>query len=344
MPEGGEFEARERAPRGYELCPACIEVHGIAHAKAASKAAKAERYEESRRRRKQRVLRHTFREKIWGVEGWIDVEYSEDAECTICRSVLLANRFKCVSCPKFDLCRSCYQKVEEIHPVHAFLSLPDRPLPQLTPVQPAESVAGRVVETRPVHHPGAFCHNCLQDIVGPRFHCAVCPSWDLCIQCEGLGAAGDGQHTADHIMMKVGDKLGFFPLTPDSDSARNCRSRGRVPPRARQVVPAGLVDGCGRTFAVLAIELPHRRRRDGIRADWNGSRRRTRYAVRVRVHALDRHAFNGPHGPRRPGPQRALRKLQRVDHGPAVPVCQLPLGPGTVQPVLNLRAAEFPGP
>jgi hypothetical protein len=106
-------------PRGYELCVACIEVHGIAHSKAA---AKADRRSDSRRR-KAGGLRHTFREKIWGTEGWQDVgeshfnpllfrpadeiEYNEDSECTICRSLLFNNRFKCVSCPKFDLCRSC---------------------------------------------------------------------------------------------------------------------------------------------------------------------------------------------------------------------------------------------
>lgn len=70
----GEFTPRHHAPRGYELCPGCIEIHGIAHAKAASKAAKAEmRKDDTRRRKKSRALRHTFREKIWGVEGWIDV-------------------------------------------------------------------------------------------------------------------------------------------------------------------------------------------------------------------------------------------------------------------------------
>jgi hypothetical protein len=74
----GEYESRDRdraPPRGYELCPGCIEVHGIAHAKAAAKAAKSERNAEGGRRPKKRsrALRHTFREKIWGVEGWIDV-------------------------------------------------------------------------------------------------------------------------------------------------------------------------------------------------------------------------------------------------------------------------------
>lgn len=105
-PENGdEVLPREHAPRGYELCPGCIEVHGIAHAKAASKAAKEERNSDGRSKKRLR-LRHTFREKIWGLEGWIDVgeysvsvmlkpEYAEDAECTICRSVLFLNRFKC---------------------------------------------------------------------------------------------------------------------------------------------------------------------------------------------------------------------------------------------------------
>lgn len=56
---------------GYELCPACVEEHGIAHAKAASKAAKIESLGSGRRGR--RSTRHSFREKIWGLEGWTDI-------------------------------------------------------------------------------------------------------------------------------------------------------------------------------------------------------------------------------------------------------------------------------
>lgn len=152
----------------------------------------------------------------------LTTDYAEDTECTICHSALFNQRYRCelrvkprltqgVSCPKFDLCRSCYQKIDEIHPAHIFLSLPDKPIPQLSVAPPTEHVE---VPAPPARHPGAFCHkfvftascadrSCLQDIVGPRFHCAVCPSWDLCIQCEGLNATGNGSHTADHIMMKV---------------------------------------------------------------------------------------------------------------------------------------------
>ncbi|CAK9783383.1 unnamed protein product [Cutaneotrichosporon oleaginosum] len=180
----------EAAPRGYELCANCIEAHGITHSKAAARAA---------RQRRVGHIRHAFREKIWSLEGWVDVDYSEDAECTICHGAMFRSRYKCVSCPKFDLCRACYQKVQEIHPAHVFLSLPDKPVAAL----PLPSRPDGVAESVPVRHPGAFCHNCLQDIVGPRFHCAVCPSWDLCIQCEGVGATGDRSHTPDHIMMKI---------------------------------------------------------------------------------------------------------------------------------------------
>lgn len=56
---------------GYELCPACIEEHGIAHAKAAAKLAKLER--ETGAKPVRRRARHAFREKIWGLEGWTDI-------------------------------------------------------------------------------------------------------------------------------------------------------------------------------------------------------------------------------------------------------------------------------
>jgi hypothetical protein len=72
-------------------------------------------------------------------------EYNEDTQCTICNATVLDDRYKCVSCTKFDLCKSCtssltcramlilsgHNKVEDIHPSHAFLSLPDVMLPPI---------------------------------------------------------------------------------------------------------------------------------------------------------------------------------------------------------------------
>lgn len=46
------------------------------------------------------------------------------------------------------------------------------------------------------------------DIVGARFHCAVCDSVDICSNCESAGLPGnltspDGGHDSSHIMIKV---------------------------------------------------------------------------------------------------------------------------------------------
>lgn len=88
--------------------------------------------------------------------------------------------------------------------------------------------------------------SCLQDIVGPRFHCAVCPSWDLCIQCEGIHmAGGDGSgHLSDHIMMKVcvfgilGTLTKKLTQMSDSRPPPDIRGRGCISACTRPMVPA----------------------------------------------------------------------------------------------------------
>lgn len=73
---GGTDEHDDAAlGRGYELCPSCIETHGIAHAKAAAKADKTARTQDGTRRRRSE-MRHAFREMIWGPEGWSDIGQS----------------------------------------------------------------------------------------------------------------------------------------------------------------------------------------------------------------------------------------------------------------------------
>lgn len=46
------------------------------------------------------------------------------------------------------------------------------------------------------------------EIVGARFHCAICDSIDICQNCEAAGLPGnlnaeDGGHISSHIMIKV---------------------------------------------------------------------------------------------------------------------------------------------
>ncbi|KAG2097758.1 uncharacterized protein F5147DRAFT_641153 [Suillus discolor] len=57
-------------------------------------------------------------------------------------------------------------------------------------------------------HPGVKCAHCLQDILGARFHCAICDSIDICSNCESAGLPGnldssDEGHKSSHIMIKI---------------------------------------------------------------------------------------------------------------------------------------------
>ncbi len=54
----------------------------------------------------------------------------------------------------------------------------------------------------------AYHRSCLQDIIGARYHCAVCESVDICSNCESAGLPGnldssDDGHNSSHIMIKV---------------------------------------------------------------------------------------------------------------------------------------------
>lgn len=81
--------------------------------------------------------------------------------------------------------------------------------------------------------------SCLQDILGARFHCAICDSIDICSNCESAGLPGnldssDGGHISSHIMIKVSviflrvEHIAHF--FQDSLSTWNNRSANGQPP------------------------------------------------------------------------------------------------------------------
>jgi hypothetical protein len=50
--------------------------------------------------------------------------------------------------------------------------------------------------------------SCMRDIIGARFHCAICADVDICSNCESAGLPGDlhsseGGHDSSHILIKV---------------------------------------------------------------------------------------------------------------------------------------------
>lgn len=208
---------------GYELCSGCLESAGIHHAIEAglsppgsspSIGSMSPSHDDPQRasqwRRaapKKGQLRHSYREKVWGHMGWEDVVQDEAkiSRCSTCAAITPRKRYKCASCPKIHLCRACYSQVHELHPSHAFLIVPDKPAESPSS---SDYLMPEVLEELSLKHPGVKCAHCLLDIVGARFHCAICDSVDICSHCESAGLPGnldssDGGHNSSHILIKI---------------------------------------------------------------------------------------------------------------------------------------------
>ncbi|KAI0940921.1 hypothetical protein AcV7_003165 [Taiwanofungus camphoratus] len=211
---------------GYELCANCIESAGVTHALEmsvapgsspgpglGSSAEDAQRALSQWRRSapsQKGHLRHAYIEKSWGHRGWQDVEQDDHTNCTCSTcgtQIVNHHRYKCASCANFNLCRACYSQIHEIHPSHAFLVVPNQ-------LARSKSEPALGIPSPPptgelsLKHPDVKCAHCMQDIVGARFHCAICDSIDICSNCESAGLPGnldssDGGHNSSHIMIKI---------------------------------------------------------------------------------------------------------------------------------------------
>ncbi|KAJ3559617.1 hypothetical protein NM688_g233 [Phlebia brevispora] len=212
---------------GFELCPNCIGHYGMLHAVEPSIVSSpgqtdwppspedAQRTLSQWRRTasKKGQMRHAYYEKVWGPRGWDDVEQDDrhTCKCSTCNTTILSMRYKCMACEDFNLCKACYSQVHEIHPSHVFLVVPDKPLRTRSEPTLALEVPSLVPDESgelSMTHPGVKCFHCLQDIIGARFHCAVCPSVDICSNCESAGLPGnldssDDGHNSSHIMIKI---------------------------------------------------------------------------------------------------------------------------------------------
>ncbi|KAH7920383.1 hypothetical protein BV22DRAFT_1039929 [Leucogyrophana mollusca] len=212
---------------GYELCSGCVESAGVIHALCVNQTsgemqnnspsspedAQWTLSQWSRSAPKQKgQLRHAYFEKVWGHSGWEDVEQDDiqGCRCSTCSSIIVNKRYKCASCQKFNLCRACYSQVHDIHPSHAFLVVLEKPVrsrsePDFLPTLPREQDNSG---EQSMKHPGVKCAHCMQDILGARFHCAICDAVDICSNCESAGLPGnldssDGGHISSHIMIKI---------------------------------------------------------------------------------------------------------------------------------------------
>jgi next-to-BRCA1 protein 1 len=115
------------------------------------------------------------------------------AICDGCDQMIRGVRHKCLNCPDWDYCSSCFKSAKIIHPHHRFVPVYDR-LPVTRSVQ--------------VKHVGIFCDGPLCQgkpetyIEGVRYKCAVCNDTDFCANCE---ASPTNRHNRTHplIMFKT---------------------------------------------------------------------------------------------------------------------------------------------
>ncbi|KAG1723842.1 uncharacterized protein EDB91DRAFT_1166836 [Suillus paluster] len=224
--QSGFRHGSESSAVGFELCSGCIESAGVIHAlrasterrngsgtESTSPADDLSSWSRSAPRQKGQ-LRHAYFEKVWGHHGWEDVEQDDMhvCKCSTCNSTIVNQRYKCASCQKFNLCRACYGQVHDIHPSHAFLVVAEKPVRSRSEPEYSRDlpmiISNDNNEERSMKHPGVKCAHCLQDILGARFHCAICDSVDICSNCESAGLPGnldssDGGHISSHIMIKI---------------------------------------------------------------------------------------------------------------------------------------------
>ncbi|KAH9951018.1 hypothetical protein B0H21DRAFT_685870 [Amylocystis lapponica] len=114
---------------------------------------------------------------------------AHDARCNMCDSSIVGDRYKCLNCPDFDSCGSCFQIMREQHPNHGFVkvSKPEQLMIHYNATQCLFS---------------ATCNVCNCRISGVRYKCMHphCPDFDLCENCEALPIP---VHPLTHPLLKL---------------------------------------------------------------------------------------------------------------------------------------------
>ncbi|KAF9974904.1 hypothetical protein BGZ73_001603 [Actinomortierella ambigua] len=128
-----------------------------------------------------------------------DLPVHENVYCDVCLNTIRGTRFKCYDCVNYDLCQSCMDRADVLHPNHAFGAImkPDgtvqRSVCNVVVDQPAATSSASSSSAPPAKHL-ASCDICLNHIVGTRHKCYQCPDYDLCQDCLHLAATHHKGH------------------------------------------------------------------------------------------------------------------------------------------------------
>ncbi|THH18617.1 hypothetical protein EW146_g2382 [Bondarzewia mesenterica] len=114
-----------------------------------------------------------------------------NAICDLCDSNISGMRYKCLNCPDFDTCSTCFEIVPSQHPGHGFVRVKN----------PGDLVL-RANEVRVTERHSATCNACEKVIHGVRYKCMhpACSDFDLCATCE---AHPIPVHPLTHPLLKI---------------------------------------------------------------------------------------------------------------------------------------------
>ncbi|THH31949.1 hypothetical protein EUX98_g2227 [Antrodiella citrinella] len=172
---------------------------------------------------------------------------AHNATCNLCDSRIHGDRFKCLNCPDFDTCESCFTITPVHHPGHGFVKVPN-----------SDVLILRDTLRSGVAHP-ATCNNCDSLIRGTRYKCMhpSCPDYDLCQNCE---AHPFPVHPDTHPMIKLKNIQTLIPTVVHATPVQAAVSTQTSTPVAMEVdATAGTVNELRQVFQTGA---------EGSSADW----------------------------------------------------------------------------
>jgi len=152
-------------------------------------------------------------------------EVVHNAICDGCDSQIRGIRYKCTTCPDYDLCQNCLHK--GIHSEHDKVEI----------LRPARH--GCPMRSRPDFPHGPVAHNaicdaCESQIRGIRYKCLSCPDFDLCEKCYAIKGVHNPEHKFDTI------------TRPSCPYRRHCGNSSNVnkPTNQSEVIHPATCDGC----------------------------------------------------------------------------------------------------